>query len=297
MSALKLRHFVSLLAFCVGLSIHAAHGRATYKKICAECHGKNGEGVKGKYDDPLEGTKNLDRLAKYIDRKMPDGHPEKCVGKDAEAVAKYIYDSFYSLEARAKKQPARVELAHLTNRQYVNTVADLLGAFTERENKIGSELGLNAIYYDSRNFNGSKKLYERVDREVNFDFGSGGPEKTTTNEFAIQWRGSLVADETGIYDIIVKTPNGTRLWLNAREEENASIDAWVSAAEMTEHHVSMRLLGGRAYPLRLDVFRFKDKTNGISLEWKPPHGPQRVIPAHNLRTQRVAPTFVINTPF
>src|ERR1044071_349262 len=297
MSALKVRHFVLLIAFYLGAAIHGADGRAIYKKYCAECHGKNGEGVKGKYHDPLQGTKDLERLAKYIDKNMPDEHPERIDAAQSEAVAKYIYDSFYSLEARAKKQPARVELAHLTNRQYVNTVADLLGAFGDRENKIGSELGLNATYYDSRNFNGNKKLYERVDREVNFDYGSGGPEKTTTNEFAIQWRGSLVADETGVYDIIVKTPNGTRLWLNTREEENASIDAWVSAAEMTEHHASMRLIGGRAYPLRLDVFRFKDKTNAISLEWKPPHGPQRVIPAHNLRTQRVSPTFVINTPF
>src|SRR5207244_4170043 len=117
--------------------------------------------------------------------------PEKCVGKDAEAVAKYIYESFYSVEARAKKNPARIELAHLTNRQYVNTLADLVGAFILDESKIGSERGLSAAYYDSRNFNGGKKLYERIDPEINFDYGNGGPEKTTTNEFSIQWRGSL----------------------------------------------------------------------------------------------------------
>jgi hypothetical protein len=297
MSVFNLRFILFMAALCCVFGSNGADGRAVYKKYCAECHGKNGEGVKGKYDEPLQGTKNLDRLAKYIDRKMPDGHPERLDAKQSEVVAKYIYDGFYSVEARAKKQPARVELAHLTNRQYVNTIADLIGTFSERDTKIGSEFGLDGSYYDARNFNGNKKLYERVDREINFDYGSGGPEKTTTNEFSIQWRGSLVADETGVYDIIVKTPNGTRLWLNAREEENASIDAWVSSAEMTEHHVLMRLIGGRAYPLRLDVFRFKDKTNGISLLWKPPHGPQQVIPARNLRTQRVAPTFVINTPF
>src|SRR5205823_13329681 len=98
----------------------AADGKAIYKKLCAQCHGKNGEGVKGKYDDPLQGTKTLDRLATFIDRKMPDGHPEKLDAKGSGLVAKYIYDEFYSLEARIKKQPARIELAHLTNRQYVN---------------------------------------------------------------------------------------------------------------------------------------------------------------------------------
>jgi hypothetical protein len=272
-----------------------ADGRAIYKKLCAECHGKNGEGVKGKYDDPLQGTKSLDRLAKYIDKKMPDGHPEKCVGKDAEAVAKYIYDGFYSLEARAKKQPARVELAHLTNRQYVNTVADLIGQFIKGESTIGAEHGLRATYYDSRNFAGDKKLYDRIDPQIHFDYGTGGPEKTTTNEFSMQWRGSLVVDDSGVYEIILKSPNGVRLWLN--DDENPLIDAWVSSAEMAEHHATLRLIGGRAYPLKLDFFRFKDKTASISLEWKPPHGPQQPIPAYSLRTQRVGPTFVVNAPF
>src|SRR6478672_4408746 len=239
MSALKLRHRVLLIALCFGVSIQAADGRAIYKKYCAECHGKNGEGVKGKYDDPLQGTKNLERLAKYIDKNMPDEHPERLDAKQSELVAKYIYDSFYSVEARAKKQPARVELAHLTNRQYVNTVADLIGGFTKGESKIGSELGLNGVYYDSRNFNGNKKLYDRVDREISFDYGAGGPEKTTTNEFAIQWRGSLVADETGVYEFVVKTANGMRLWVNAKDEETATIDAWVSSATSEEHRASI----------------------------------------------------------
>ena len=50
-------------------------------------------------------------LPTYIDKNMPDEHPEKCVGKDAEAVAKYIYDAFYSVEARIRNHPVRVEVA------------------------------------------------------------------------------------------------------------------------------------------------------------------------------------------
>ncbi|HUS36776.1 MAG TPA: DUF1592 domain-containing protein [Verrucomicrobiae bacterium] len=291
-----LRAFVLwILAVGIFLPVRAADGRAIYKKHCAECHGKAGEGVKGKHDEPLHGNKNLERLTRYIDKYMPEDHPERLDAKESERVAKYIYDAFYSDEARLKKNPPRVELVHLTNRQYANTVADLVGAFVDGERKIGSELGLRGTYYDSRNFNGNKKLYDRVDHGINFDFGSDGPEKTTTNEFSIQWRGSLVPDQTGVYDIIVKTPNGMRFWLN--DDDNPVIDAWVASGELTEHRVSMRLIGGRPYPLRLDCFRFKDKTNSISLQWKPPHGPQQVIPGHNLRTQRVAPTFVINTAF
>src|SRR5262245_7403405 len=104
-------------------------GQEIYRKLCVECHGRNGEGVKGKYDGPLQGDWSIERLTRVIDRTMPDGAPEKCVGEDSAAVARYIHDAFYSREARARNHPARVELSRLTNRQYLNCVADLVGQF------------------------------------------------------------------------------------------------------------------------------------------------------------------------
>src|SRR5215207_6478100 len=124
-----------ILAAGIVLPGRAADGRAIYKKHCVECHGKNGEGVKGKHDEPLHGARNLERLTRYIDKYMPEDHPERLDARESERVAKYIYDSFYSEEARLKKNPPRIELAHLTNRQYVNTVADLIGAFVDGERK------------------------------------------------------------------------------------------------------------------------------------------------------------------
>lgn len=253
--------------------------------------------MKGKYDPALHGDRTLDRLARYIDKNMPENNPDKLDAKQSEAVAQYIYDAFYSLEARLKKQPARIELAHLTNRQYVNTIADILSKFTGGGGgqKITDERGLRGSYYDSRNFASDKKMYERTDRGVNFDFGTTGPEKASTNEFSIQWRGSLIAEETGVYEFTVATALGTRFYLN--DDQEPAIDAWVSSAQLMEHKVSMRLIGGRVYPLKLDCFRFKDKTNSIVLSWKPPHGPQQVIPARNLTPARSRETFVIKTAF
>src|SRR5207247_5585006 len=51
------------------------------------------------------------------------------------------------------------------------------------------------------------------------------------------------------------------------------------------------------YPIRLDLFKFKDKTASISLQWKPPHGAQEPIPVRNLSSATVTPTLVITTPF
>src|SRR2546430_8596231 len=77
-------------------------GREIFRQECAKCHGRNGEGVKGKYDGPLQGERSLEKLARYIERNMPDDNPGKCVGEDAQAVARYIYETFYSREARLR---------------------------------------------------------------------------------------------------------------------------------------------------------------------------------------------------
>src|SRR5438876_10954241 len=137
-------------------------GREIFRQLCAKCHGQNGEGVKGKYDDALRGDWAIEKLTRYIDKNMPDDAPEKCVGSDAEAVARYIYDTFYSREARPRNHPPRVEPVHLTNRQYVNTVADLLKHFTGSDGALTGERGLRATYYSAKDFNGDKKVIERI---------------------------------------------------------------------------------------------------------------------------------------
>src|SRR5882724_6249039 len=114
--------------FCSQSDLQSAEqqttGREIFRQQCAKCHGRNGEGVKGKYNDALHGDWSLEKLTRYIDKSMPDDAPEKCVGPDAEAVARYIYDAFYSREARVRNHPPRVELVRLTNRQYLSTIAD-----------------------------------------------------------------------------------------------------------------------------------------------------------------------------
>lgn len=269
-------------------------GAEIFRKKCASCHGKSGEGVKGKYDDALHGDWSLEKLARVIDKTMPEDKPETLDAAGSMAVAKYIYDAFYSREARDRNNPARVELVHLTNRQYVNTVADLLKTFSNDDTKIGKERGLAASYYSSRNQ--GKKAFSRTDAQVDFDYGTGNPDErvTSTNEFSIHWSGSIIAEETGTYEFIVKTPNGMRLWVNDRDE--ALIDAWVASSE-TEHKATIKLIGGRVYPLSLDIFKFKDKTASISLQWVPPHGAQQVIPQRNLSPVTVRSTYVLNTPF
>ena len=294
----------------VHLSTHAAqqthassNGRDIYRSMCVKCHGKNGAGVKDKYKDALVGDWSLEKLTRYIDKNMPDDDPDKCVGADAEAVARYIYETFYSREARARNHPARIELVHLTNRQYVNALADIFKQFTGNDTALGNEHGLRANYDPRRVMRNTRKSIDRIDRRVDFDFGKGTPfdDQSTnappkTNEFAMSWRGSVIADESGEHEFIVRTPNGMRLWVN--DDDKPLIDASVASGDLTEFRAKLRLIGGRAYPLRLEVNKApKDKKCFITLLWKPPHSSDQIIEARSLSTTRVPATFVVSTPF
>ncbi len=110
------------------LRADAPTGEQIYRKQCASCHGANGEGSK-KYSNPLVGDRHVGDLAKVIAETMPDDNPGACVGADADKVAAYIYDTFYSKNARERNHPPRVELSRLTAVQHQNTLADLIGSF------------------------------------------------------------------------------------------------------------------------------------------------------------------------
>jgi cytochrome c553 len=281
-------------------------GRAVFRQECAKCHGRNGEGVKGKYDGHLQGERSLEKLTRYIERNMPDDNPGKLPAQDAAAVAGYIYDTYYSREARARSsRPPRVELVRLTNLQYLNSIADLLKEFA-RDSGAGvppatrgahPETGLRATYYNSKGFDHDKKSIERVDQQVDADFGEGRPDPgfSGTNGYSIQWHGSLKAEETGEYEMVLHTPNGTRLWLN--DDDEPLIDAWVASGKDSEHKATIRLIGGRSYPLQVKFFKAKEKAAAISLQWKPPRGTQQPIPARSLSPASASPTLVVPTPF
>ncbi|MGI8604759.1 MAG: DUF1592 domain-containing protein [Verrucomicrobiales bacterium] len=288
-------------------------GDAIYAKLCVECHGKHGEGVAEKCDEPLHGERLLEALAKYIDREMPENAPEKCVGEDAKRVAAYIFEAFYSPAARARNNPPKLDAARLTNGQFRESIADLVGSFG-KSMPPGPGVGLDAQYFGSRGMNKkARKVVEREDRVLDFDFGEGPPaEGISPEQFSIAWQGSLLATATGWYEFRIRTPNGARLYLNGELREGdgnfrddsdakrypATIDAWVSSGEkVREEMARVFLLGGRSYPLRLDYFKFKEKRGSIRLEWKPPHGVWEVLAAPYLSPARAGHVAVVSTAF
>lgn len=280
-------------------------GEIVYRAECLRCHGPMGQGVAGKSDEPLVGEKSIAFLAKYVAKEMPEDDPGALSQAEALASAEFIHKAFYSAEARARNNPPRLELAHLTDRQYRESITDLLGFF-RRGNSTNESGGLAAVYRglkdgDSTNTDKNEtKFLERVDPVISFDFGTKAPAAgSRAEQFKINWSGSLLVPDTGEYDFRVTTPNGVRVYVNAPangSEKNALIDLWVSSAMLRSGQGQAFLLGGRSYPLKVEFFKYKDKTASIKLEWRPPGGAWTIIPAENLSPKFSSSVDVVSVP-
>ncbi len=282
-------------------------GEVVYRQDCMSCHGPVGQGVAGKADEPLVGEKSIASLAKYIAREMPEDDPGTLSLADATASAEYIHKAFYSGEARARNHPPRIELAHFTVRQYRESIADLLASLRNATSTTVS--GGLAGHYRERPERDPKKpdqnrpevaFKDQVDPVIDFDFKDKSPEKGTyAAQFSINWSGSILVPDTGEYEFRVTSLNGVRLYVNAPEggsEKNALIDLWVSSGMSRSAQAPLFLLGGRSYPLNLEFFKYKEKTAGLKLEWRPPGGAWVVIPRTNLSPKSSSPVSVISVP-
>ena len=282
-------------------------GEKIFGRECAPCHGAKGEGT-GAYARALIGNQSVGQLTNYIARSMPPGAKHLPLA-DAKKVAPYIFDAFYSPLAQERNRPARISLSRLTVPQLRNAVADVIGSFRPATVP-GKAAGLQAEYFKARNFDDKERILQRVDPEVQFDFKTDGPAggEFDPHQFSIRWNGSVLAPDTGVYEFVVRCDHGFALWVN--DDIKPLIEARVKSGKDTEFHGSLFLLGGRAYPLRLEFTKSTqgvddtDKKKGkpappasLSLSWKRPKQAEEIIPARCLYPTPVSETFVLNAPF
>lgn len=281
-------------------------GRAIYKKLCAACHGERGQGAE-EYRRRLEGDLSLPQLAELIRETMPEEDPGSLSEQAALDVGRFVFEQYYSPIARERNRPARIELTRLTVEQYRQTVFDLMARFMWSR-KLDERRGLEGTYV------GSSKLWDkkapqqtRVDRQIDFDFGTEAPipEIEDPNVFSIRWRGSVWAPETGRYKISIRSEHAVKFWLNSSEP---LIDAWVKSDDNDLFSTNVFLVGGRYYPIRLEfnkakqgvqdkVKKMKPQPASLSLQWRRPHGVMDVIPNQFLVPVEVARQFACSTPF
>ncbi|WP_165251556.1 DUF1592 domain-containing protein [Paludisphaera soli] len=284
-----------------------SRGQALYAKQCLSCHGAAGEGSED-YPYALVGDKSVKELSSYITKTMPEDDPGTCVGEDAEAVASYIHEAFYSSIAQARNKPARIELSRLTVRQYQNALTDLIGGFRGPMEWDGPK-GLQGVYSKShQHWKKEDRIIDRVDPRIQFDFGVNLPDSQEVgHRFFIRWEGGVLAPDTGDYEFVVRTEHSTRLWIN--DLEKPLIDRWVKSGNDTEFRETIRLIGGRVYPIRLELSKGKQGVDdskkvtpeptkaSIALLWKRPKAVVEPITERHLSPKRTPELFVLQTPF
>lgn len=102
-----------------------ASGKALYANLCAGCHGGLGEGATG--PSLRDWSKGEPTLVSIIDQRMPLGDPAKCDGDCPPDIAAYILATFRGAVQCDVPHPLARGLRLLTKREYVATIADLVG--------------------------------------------------------------------------------------------------------------------------------------------------------------------------
>ena len=304
------RTAAAALLFAVGsagaLDLQNHPGKAIYQKLCTECHADDGMGAADFPDvDPLIGTRDLQELIGKIERTMPEDEEHLCVGDDAKMVGYYVYHAFYSQEAQNRDKIITPDVTRLTNEQLRNSVSDLISTFRNAGfPPKNDEPGIKGHYtLDDRERAGNndfeRQKFERIDPQIAFDYGEGLPglpEGMTSDmkQFSMDWRGSLYARDTGVYEFTIRTRNGVRLFINENNHNDVpTIDGWVAPDnEIREVKGQVFLYGGRRYPVRLEMFKYKEKLAMVEFRWKPPHGADEIVPDRVLTHHSSPESFV-----
>ena len=109
--------------------------------------------------------------------------------------------------------------------------------------------GLKGEYFNNMNLEGKPALV-RIDRQVNFDWGSGSPDpKIGADQFSVRWTGKLVPSVSEIFQLSVTTDDGVRFYVDGQ----LLVEKWSDRAPTTDF-VSMKLEAGQEYDILIEYY-------------------------------------------
>ena len=268
-------------------------GSRIYKQSCQSCHGKSGQGTENHYEHALVGDLSVGSLTQLISRTMPEEDPDACVENDAAAVATYIHETFYSEAARVRNRPPKIALSRLTGQQLRQSIADLYGHFTKPPGT-SDRRGVKATYYNGTSRKPEELRIDRIDNVIDFDFGENSPgAEIDPKSYLIHWEGSLKVDQTGRYQIVLRSTCSCMMEFGSRNRQ--LINNHVQSKGRDEFRREIFLTAGRAYPFEISFLQRKRKTEQpparISLSWIPPGGIEEVVPKQHLIPEQLADSF------
>lgn len=108
--------------------------------------------------------------------------------------------------------------------------------------------GLKAEYYDNINLTGAPKEV-RIDKNIDFEFGSAPAKGLGPEKFSVRWTGKLIAPITGQCRIGLTTDDGVLLYIDGK----VMVNSWTSRIATTDD-ITLDLVKGREYDIRIDYF-------------------------------------------
>lgn len=136
--------------------------------------------------------------------------------------------------------------------------------------------GLVGHYFKGRDFAGKPLL--RLDKEIAFDWGDGGPgvRVGADDDFCVRWTGQVKAEKSGTYTFIAEADDGVRLWVNGQK----LVDAWVDQGA-TEYKGELKLEAGQSYDVVMEYY----ENSGFAvakLAWSVDGAEKKIVPTSAL---------------
>jgi len=128
-------------------------------------------------------------------------------------------------------------------------------------NIFGPQHGLSAYYYDNIQLKGQPAV-EKIDKKINFMWGSSSPQKNITGDFSVRWEGRIKIDTDDKYTFYIVSDEGVRLFI----DDKIIINTWTTKNRMMENSGTIQLKKG-LHKIKLEYF-FNQKQADIKLLWR-----------------------------
>lgn len=120
-------------------------------------------------------------------------------------------------------------------------------------------------------------ILRRVDPQIDFDFGSGGPDRVGSDYFHVEWTGALMVPNEGEYTLYLASDDGSELWLDG---ELAIDNRGIHPVE--EKSTTRRLAAG-THALKIEYWELTGGA-GVFLRWSGPDIPKQIVEKDALRS-------------
>ncbi len=131
--------------------------------------------------------------------------------------------------------------------------------------------GLLGEYFATRNL--TNLWATRLEHQVTFNWGNGGPSATISDNFSMCWSGFVIPQYSEVYTFLTRTDDGARLWVNGE----LLVNDWNDHPSTTySGTTSTPLVAGQPYSIRMDYY---ENGGGAAawLGWESASQPRKAI--------------------